>query len=186
MLGRRGEKSGLPSRCKDAVSRLTKLNINFLALDFDYTILDVHTGGRFKGSIEELCSHVRPMFIHLISAAHAAGIKIAVVTFSPQTQFIAEVLENFFPFASEIIIRGRDQSWSYEGNGMKDGKQAHMASAVEELMTNDDTLNITRSSTLLVDDDDSNIKLALREGVRAILLDPHNSSSLLTDMTILV
>ncbi len=58
--------------------------INFLALDFDQTVIDIHTGGRFTGSSSELASHVRPIFSSLVNAAHEAGIKIAIVTFSPQ------------------------------------------------------------------------------------------------------
>jgi len=152
-------------------------------LDFDQTIIDIHTGGRFKGTITELASHMRPMFSHLIKSAHASGIKIAIVTFSPQTQQIAQVMELHFPeFAHEIIIRGRDHSFRYEGNGMQQGKQPFMASAVEELLTKYGDMTITKNTTLLVDDDPNNIKLALNDGCRAILLDPDRSHLLVNDI----
>jgi len=154
-----------------------------LALDFDQTILDIHTGGRFKGTTTELSTHVRPLFAQLIRTAHEKGIHIAIVTFSPQVQHIAHVLEILFPdFAHEILIRGRDKSFHYEGNGMKHGKQPYMASAVEELMTKDDTLVITRKTTLLIDDDPDNIELALQDGVRGILLNPDRSHLLIGDI----
>ena len=156
--------------------------INFLALDFDQTIIDIHTGGRFNGTIVELASHVRPIFTHIINAAHEAGIKIGIVTFSPQVEQIQEVLETHFPFANEIIVRGRDRSWYYEGNGMKDGKQPFMASAVEELLTKHSDLVITKKTTLLVDDDPDNIRVALNDGVRGILFNPHRSSNLINNM----
>ena len=105
----------------------TKGGINFLALDFDKTVIDIHTGGRFSGPVSELSSHVRPIFSNLVNAAHEAGIKLAIVTFSPQVEQIQEVLEMHFSFAHEIIIRGRDRSWQYEGSGMKDGKQPFLA-----------------------------------------------------------
>mmetsp|Transcript_15952 Transcript_15952/g.30087 ORF Transcript_15952/g.30087 Transcript_15952/m.30087 type:complete len:186 (+) Transcript_15952:252-809(+) len=176
-------RNDLRASCEEAVSHLVNKGINFLALDFDLTMIDIHTGGRFKGTIAQLSSHVRPMFIQLIHAANARGIKIAMVTFSPQTRQIANVLEYLFPeFAHEIVIRGRDGSFVYEGNGMKDGKQAYMASAVEELLTKFADMNITKRTTLLIDDDDNNIRLALKDGVRGILLDPNQSYLLIGDI----
>mmetsp|Transcript_16264 Transcript_16264/g.19862 ORF Transcript_16264/g.19862 Transcript_16264/m.19862 type:complete len:186 (-) Transcript_16264:232-789(-) len=170
------------SRCENAVSHLSKKGITFLALDFDQTVIDIHTGGRFNGPISELASHVRPVFFHLIHAAHDAGMKIAIVTFSPQVDYIAQVLETHFGFAQEIIIRGRDRSWQYEGNGMMEGKQPFMASAAEELYHKFPDLSIMKKTTLLVDDDPSNIKLALKDGVRGILFNPKKSSRLLDDI----
>jgi hypothetical protein len=155
--------------------------INFLALDFDHTVIDIHTGGRFSGTISELASHVRPIFFHLINEAHEAGLKIAIVTFSPQVAQIQNVLETHFAFAHEIIIRGRDRSWQYEGSGMREGKQPFMASAVEEILNYTD-LTITRNTTLLVDDDPSNIKLALEDNVRGILFNPKKSNNLIHDI----
>lgn len=154
-------------------------------MDFDKTVIDIHTGGRFNGPVSELASHVRPIFAQLINGAHKAGIKIAIVTFSPQVDHIQEVLETHFTFAHEIIIRGRDQSWQYEGNGMREGKQPFMASAVEELLTKYPDCVITRKTTLLVDDDPNNIKMALEGGVRAILLNPGKSSNLISDILLM-
>ncbi|GMH52393.1 hypothetical protein TrRE_jg12363, partial [Triparma retinervis] len=65
-----------------------------------------------------------------------------------------------------------DRTWSYEGGGSQDGKQSHMASAVEELLSLNPTAAITRASTLLLDDDANNIKVALSEGVRAVWINP--------------
>ena len=65
---------------------------------------------------------------------------------------------------------------------MNDGKQAFMASAVEELMTKNSDLNITKNTTLLVDDDANNIKLALEDNVRAILFNPRKSNNLISDI----
>jgi len=172
----------LETRCGEVVSHLNKLRINFLALDFDQTVIDIHTAGRFTGTISELSSHLRPMFFHLISAAYNAGIKVAIVTFSPQVKQISHVLEMNFPdWSHEILIRGRDRSWSYEGNGMKKGKQPYMASAVEELETLYD-LEINKNTSLLVDDDPDNIQCALEDGVRALLLIPDESHLVLDDI----
>jgi len=173
----------LSAWCNKAVLRLVELKINFLALDFDQTILDIHTGGVWKGSTAELAPHVRPIFRHLIVRALEADIKVAVVTFSPQVGHIEDVLEIVFPgMAEDIPIRGRDRSWTYEGAGSKEGKQSHMASAVEELASRYPDVEISKNTTLLIDDDANNIKAALRDGVRAIWLNPNNSSKILKDM----
>lgn len=148
------------------------VGINFLALDFDQTILDIHTGGCWKGSLEELFPHVRPVYAHLIRAALTNGLEVAVVTFSRQTRFVRGVMDHVFSCkgggdttnsnhssnsnnnntdletlaaigvlgigdvvdtSHKIPIRGGDRSWTYNGQGSIDGKQQHMASAVEEL-----------------------------------------------------
>jgi hypothetical protein len=53
-----------------------------------------------------------------------------------------------------------------------DGKQKNMASAAEELSTLNPSREITRGSTLLIDDDVNNIKIALQHGVRAVYFNP--------------
>ena len=47
--------------------------VNFLALDFDLTILDVHTSGRWPGTPEQLAQRIRPFFQTLIPVAIAQG-----------------------------------------------------------------------------------------------------------------
>lgn len=208
-------------------------------MDFDQTIIDIHTEGYWKGTAQELSTHVRPLFKHLINAAIQSGIKVAIVTFSPQLTYIEDVLDITFPDISDTIsIRGQDRSWSYEGHCAcgtnvnnndqeqtdednsialmenntsptstgkrmsrheynilakpaccsKEGKQSHMASAVEEFhhMHPEMGVHITKNTTLLIDDDANNIRFSLRDGVRAIWLDPSNSSRLLQDLVDLI
>uniref|UniRef100_A0A7S4QG65 FCP1 homology domain-containing protein n=1 Tax=Ditylum brightwellii TaxID=49249 RepID=A0A7S4QG65_9STRA len=187
MASSRMSDEALLSQCEEAVTRLIELKINFLAIDFDQTIVDVHTHGQWKGSAHELSTHVRPLFQHLIPAAITADIKVAVVTFSPQCGQIKDVLEIIFPeFSNGIVVRGRDRTWSYLGAGSKEGKQSHMASAVEEIEAMHTKLDISRNTTLLIDDDVSNIKVALLDGVRAIWLNPSKSHLLLKDIQMLV
>ena len=185
------------SAIQGAVQRLKELEINFLALDFDQTILDIHTGGVYRGTVEELYSHVRPVFVQLIQAAQDANIEVAIVTFSGQTKIIRGVLDwimagehitnipgstNNNHFSSRRIpIRGGDRSWSYQGKGSMDGKQPHMASAVEEL-EHRFNVDITKKSTLLIDDDGRNIRHALREGVRAVWFNPKKPHRLLPEI----
>ena len=90
----------------------SQVNINFLALDFDLTIVDIHTGGRWNGSIDELVGRIGPVFGHLIRAAHSAGLHIAIVTFSPQVGHISRVVEKAFPQVYEhIVVRIKILFW---------------------------------------------------------------------------
>ena len=157
---------------------LSEQKVNFLAIDFDQTMVDIHTGGRWPGKAIDLASRLRPSFLKLIPMAIEADFYVAVVTFSPQTRMIADVLHYAFPnYMDRICIRGSDGTWRYEGGGSLDGKQAHMASAVEELRHRFQA-DISRASTLLIDDDANNIRTALSEGVRAVWLDPDNADAL--------
>lgn len=97
---------------------------------------------------------------------------VAIVTFSPQTELIGNTLKLQFPdLYTQIVVRGLDGKWEYTGNGSKAGKQAHMASSAQELIARTGR-DITRRSTLLVDDDRKNIHAALINSVPAILFNP--------------
>ncbi|CAM9361024.1 unnamed protein product [Pylaiella littoralis] len=173
------------------------VQVNFLALDFDLTILDIHTSGRWPGTPEQLAQRIRPFFQALIPVAVAAGMYVGVVTFSPQVSMISSVLKAAFPdVASQIPIRGDDFSWEYEGRGATDGKQvregphadvarvpkhSHMASAAEEL-TQTHAASITRASTLLVDDDVNNVKIALSEGVKSVWCNPKDPTTMIKEL----
>ena len=60
--------------------------------------------------------------------------------------------------------------------GSREGKQSHIASAVEELSAAHTHLRITRKSTILLDDDVTNITAAHSNGVRAVLYQPENEA----------
>lgn len=150
-----------PPSVKKVIDHLkNNVGINFLALDFDQTILNIHTGGQWKGSLEELFPHIRKVYAELILSALANDMEVAVVTFTHQTKFVRGVLDhivlsslgnsmdlptleaigvigmgNVVDTSHRIPIRGGDRSWRYDGSGSTQGKQPHMASAVEELET---------------------------------------------------
>ncbi len=172
-----------------ALAKLKELGINFLALDFDQTILDVHTRGRWEGTLEELYPHVRPVFAHLIEAAvQDDEMHVAIVTFTRQIHFVRGVLDQIVgPEASQHIpIRGGDRSWDYRGSGSLHGKQPHMASAVEELESRNPGLQVSRNTTLLIDDDQQNIRHALKNSTRAIWFNPDKPHMLLQNIMKLV
>lgn len=52
-----------------------RVQVNFLALDFDLTIVDIHTSGRWPGTPEQLAQRIRPFFQSLIPVAVSQGEK---------------------------------------------------------------------------------------------------------------
>ena len=121
---------------------LVDRGVRLLALDFDLTLVNVHTNGAWGDGPTDLRPHLRPLFRSLIPAVQQQDIFVSVVTFSGQTDLIRECLayvvgsaEN----AAAIVIRGGDSSWERapvthgeEGRyGL--GKQQHMRSCCEEI-----------------------------------------------------
>jgi len=167
----------------DLAAELKGAQVNLLAVDFDCTLISTHTGGQWSYSCEELAAYVRDFFKLMIPAAIETGLHVAVVTFTPQTHLVHGVLKAAFgaDVAAKIPVRGDDKSWEYRGDGVCCGKQGHMASAAEELMVMHD-IHIERGTTLLVDDDISNVRLALEHGVRAILFKPDSPEDIARDI----
>ncbi|CAB9525287.1 expressed unknown protein [Seminavis robusta] len=182
------------------------LKINFVAFDFDHTILSIHTGGHWGGSVKELCQHVRPSVAALLPRLVARpDMYCAIVTFSSQPAMVRSVVDfilskNKKKKAVLLPIRAEDGSWktpsavsSREEEWWKEdefgldtddleGKQPHMVSAVEELEFLVPGLEIHKASTVLIDDDKNNIRIARDNGVRAVWLDPKNPQQLLADL----
>ena len=64
-----------------------------ITIDFDATIIQVHTYGRWSGGAGALAAHVRPVFTALLQkAVPMDNLSVAVVTFSGQIGLIREVL----------------------------------------------------------------------------------------------
>ena len=64
----------------------------------------------------------------------------------------------------------------YAGKAINEGKQQFMASAAE-FIRNERNIEVTRNSTLLVDDDEKNVFISLNNLVRAVKFDPNNPNS---------
>ena len=77
---------------KNVVRELVEKGIKLLALDFDRTIVSVHTAGYWKQGTQKLVEHVRPCFRALIKAALESSIHVCVVTYSTQIALIRDVL----------------------------------------------------------------------------------------------
>lgn len=78
-------------------SLVKNCGVKLLALDFDRTIVSIHTAGYWQGGVENLVQHVRPCFRKLIRAALKSTLHVAVVTFSMQTDLIRQVLRAVLP-----------------------------------------------------------------------------------------
>ena len=181
------------------ISKFHELGINVVAVDFDQTILDVHTGGRWTGSVHELAEHVRSEFRLLLQACCEHDIQVAIVTFSGQTKIVQGVIETIVGLeymTTHVAIRARDRSWTYRGSGSLERKQPYIASAVEELehkkqarlgdMADRPGFAITKRTTVLIDDDADNIQCALDDGTRAVWVNQSKPHHVLRDLARLV
>ena len=164
--------------CETMMAKTQALSIQLVALDFDRTIVDVHTGGRWKGDAHTLVPHVRPSFQCLISHCIQQGIAVAVTTFSRQTNLIAQVLEfSMLDYGEttepvQIPVFGGD-NWVED---YTKGKQSQLYLALKHYNNkrhNEDAdsnpLIITPHATMLIDDDPENIRVAVKDGYHAIL-----------------
>ena len=81
-----------------AVTAFVRRGVKLMALDFDQTIVDIHTGGAWRGPSSSLVPHVRPCFKALIEAALAEPrLHVCVVTFSTQPGLIDDILRAALP-----------------------------------------------------------------------------------------
>ena len=93
------DKSSDPGLAKTLVQSLTAKGIRLLALDFDKTIVSVHTAGYWRQGTPKLVEQVRPCFKDLIQAAleTTPRLHLAVVTYSMQPVLIRDVLRFALP-----------------------------------------------------------------------------------------
>uniref|UniRef100_A0A7S3NHG0 FCP1 homology domain-containing protein n=1 Tax=Aureoumbra lagunensis TaxID=44058 RepID=A0A7S3NHG0_9STRA len=156
---------------------LQRIGKRMICVDFDLTLIRIHTGGNWQKTAENLSKCVRPCMIQLLQESVACGLHVAIVTFSSQTSLIHEVLSLIVPEqANKIIVRALDRSWAYNGDGSHDGKLPHMASAVEEVYQNHGDL-LAKKDVLLIDDDPLNVQSALNAGITAVLCRPSEATA---------
>ena len=84
------------------ISTLVRKGVRVLALDFDKTIVSVHTKGYWRQTTPKLAEYVRPCFRALLEAAISeCDIYVSVVTYSMQPQLIRDVLLRVLPHRCE-------------------------------------------------------------------------------------
>lgn len=110
------------------VQKLVSLSIKLIAVDFDLTILNVHTHGNWQFTAKSLASRVRPAFKQFLTAVlECDQLHVAVVTQSPQVSLVREVLEETLPRSNtgRIHIRGNDGTWRAIKGVSKEGKTSY-------------------------------------------------------------
>jgi hypothetical protein len=146
------------------------VNIRLVALDFDYTITDIHTGGQWRSSAHELALHVRPEMKCLITKSIRKGLFCAVTSFSKQEQLIKEVMGEAIPLAKNTtVVGGRNRS-------EEQGKRKQLKAAMDSYRN--DVSSLAPSTTILIDDDTYNIRRARDDGYYAIWFNPDNAGDL--------
>ena len=220
-----------PFSCEGMMARIQQDGIQLVAFDFDKSILDIHTQGKWDQSAADLVPHVRPDMKCLIRNCRERGIHVAVATFSTQKDLIQEVLQEALGYSHAPSLaegggpggeEGSDATTNTNNNhpftgpyipvyGREDkvddhtrGKQSQLILAMEGFNRQNNASNnnnnnnnhpveaiqqkegetegaetpstpppmITPASTLLVDDDRTNVKIAQDDGYQTILFRP--------------
>jgi len=161
------------------VAMLNDMDIKLLCLDFDLTLVSMHTGGRWWGNTKTLERSVRQLFRVIIPECHRRGIEVCVVTMSSQTKLVADVLRASVPCdMSQVLVRGGERTLMTE-EGEVDGatelegarKQRHINSVLHKRRELGKSPLLSHQ-VLLVDDDHFNVDEALTQGMRALVFNP--------------
>eukprot|EP00299_Pterocystis_sp_00344_P017078 c8567_g1_i3.p1 GENE.c8567_g1_i3~~c8567_g1_i3.p1 ORF type:complete len:365 (+),score=71.34 c8567_g1_i3:850-1944(+) len=166
-----------PYNFDEIAAAVRQTGIQLVAMDFDLTVINTHTNGAWAGTVDSLVSYVRPFVRSFIPACHSAGIRVAVVTFSEQSDLIKAVLERLFPdIASHVIIRSNNpnSTWNVPPCVPAIAKQPHIASAWHAYFAE----KVDWQRILLVDDDICNITAMWQMDGRAIHFHPDESAFL--------
>ena len=98
-------KAGVSKQARDIAHALRARGVRLLAIDWDLTMLDVHTHDRWAGSPKQLASHVRPRLKALARAAARAGVRVAIVSFTQQVELLVKTLHIVFPKLPKARVR---------------------------------------------------------------------------------
>mmetsp|Transcript_14716 Transcript_14716/g.26344 ORF Transcript_14716/g.26344 Transcript_14716/m.26344 type:complete len:338 (+) Transcript_14716:249-1262(+) len=161
---------------------MERQTVKLVCVDFDRTLVKVHTSGKWHESAEKLAKLVRPFFLYLLPALLRKGVLVCIVTFSAQRHLIQHTLQAAFgpTIARQIFIRSMDGSWSptpiesaprswYRCS--RKGKLEHILSVVTKVYLNS-SVEIRPSEVVLIDDANLNIAHARMDGISAFDMDP--------------
>ncbi|CAF3755868.1 unnamed protein product [Adineta steineri] len=163
------------SKARDIVLCLQRKNIKLIAIDFDNTLLSIHTSGYYQGTVDNLIEHIRSTFHYFIqeildSPAFGHTLHLCIVTFSSQEQLIRKLLQLAFKTSKidQIILRCNTPEFISTMNENDFlGKEFHLTSAVTELATQRNK-TIKQHEILLLDDDVQNILIAEKFGHKVL------------------
>ena len=162
------------NNCDKTLNCLIKNKIKLICIDFDNTLLSIHTYGKWDDTALNLAKHVRPEFKLFISKCLQQNIYIGIVTFSSQTELVIDVLKHVFKEDSKkIFVKTTNMSYKsktkfcdkllIENNIKMERKIPMMLSIMFDIYT-DSNIIVPIKSVLLIDDDWANISSAKNNG----------------------
>ena len=118
-LGRTPQKFAvLDERCERAARHIKRQNIQLLALDFDLTVIDQHTGGRWKGTPEELSKHLRPEIQCLLNSAFSIKRStLRSLHFRRRSILLAMLLDKYFLVSTSQSMAGTPRMMATSTSG---------------------------------------------------------------------
>ncbi|XP_060071010.1 uncharacterized protein LOC132550926 [Ylistrum balloti] len=150
------------------ITMLEKKGIRLLAVDFDETLISIHSGGFWKDSTQKLSQHVRPCMRDLMDEALQRNINVCIVTYFTQPWTIREMLKLVFKRdAEKIYVQANTADFREKNKDQILGKEAHLAAVCTELY-NQRHLIIKPEEIILFDDDTENIDTAIEFGHWAV------------------
>jgi len=171
------------------VKSLAAADVKLVCLDFDLTLINMHTGGRWWGGAKTLARNIRPIFQIMIPEALRGGIEVCVVTMTRQTALVADVLKNGLPCdVSRIEIRGGEHGMLVNQVGEAEKvcfegshKRRHINSILHARRErNGDEL--APQQILLVDDDIFNVEEARGSKNRAVVFNPDDPMEVVSSL----
>ncbi|XP_067669924.1 uncharacterized protein [Haliotis asinina] len=154
------------------VKALTLKGIQVLAVDFDQTLLSIHSGGQWRDGVESLAQHVRPCMRDLLQHAIQRGLFVCIVTFFKQAWLIRELLQHVFPkrIASKILVQANTiDLLQRQGPDEFVGKEAHLINIFNELYQRHHVV-VSSKEVMLLDDDEENVRTAIQFGHYSFLI----------------
>ena len=156
----------LKNKVLEFLNYLAKKDIKVLTIDFDQTLVSVHTGGQWKSSYQHLSLAVRKFFVELITEALLKEFHVAIVTFSFQVKLIKEVL--CYRYGKEMGNKIKVYGW-YPELYKKIGKQVHIETCLNDI-NSENNISLTNKNVILIDDDNNNINIAKENDIKTGLL----------------
>lgn len=170
-------------RDKDAlesfVVALKENGIKLLALSFDLTFINIHTGGSYHEGIDQLATHVRNCMRDLVETAVNYNMYVSIVTFNRQPTVIKNLLFKILPkkVASQVYIQANTPEFVMNQNILaahqgaaktKDiseirGKEDHIDAVVDEIYQRHRD-HIEPGQIILMDTYEDTIRIAKASG----------------------
>ena len=156
----------MKNKVLEFLNYLTEKDIKVLTIDFDQTLVMVHTGGQWKSTYQHLSHAVRNFFLKLITEALLKEFHVAIVTFSYQVKLINEVL--CYTYGKEMGNKIKVYGW-YPELYKEIGKQVHIETCLNDI-NSENNISLTNKNVILIDDDNNNINIAKENDIKTGLL----------------